>query len=174
MSTGKKIPITRSNKWLDSVDYQLEIQYGREFIESDLNQTVVLYRVDREASQTDALYGEANKSEIRYKTPVELKVIGRIMEPENKSYNSDSGSLNYLQPGQFIFGLYQAQLDELQCEIIYGDYIGYAVTETEMVYYSVVNAGQINYDNQHTIFGYLPAFRTITCAPVLEDEFNGI
>jgi hypothetical protein len=173
MATNKKIPITRNNKWMSKEDFDLEVQYGREFVESDLNQTVVLYRVDREASQTDALYGEANKSEIRYKTPVELKVIGRIMEPENKTYN-DNGSLNYLQPGQFVFGVYQAQLDELQCEIIYGDYVGYAVTETEMVFYSVVNPGQVNYDNQHTIFGYLPAFRTITCAPLQDDEFNGI
>ena len=171
---NRKIPITRVNKWFDSTDFKLEIEMGREFIEGDLNQVVILYQVDREASETDALYGEANQSEIRYKTPVELKIVGRIMEPDNKVYNTETGSLRHLQDGQLVFGIYQSQLEELKIDITYGDYIGYAVTETEMRFYSVVNNGAKAYDNAHTIMGYRSAYRTITCAPIDDSEFSGL
>ena len=59
-------------------------------------------------------------------------------------------------------------------DISIGDYIGYQVDETEIIYFSVSNAGEKNYDNKHTIMGYKGAFRTIECVIANEDEFNGI
>ena len=72
------------------------------------------------------------------------------------------------------FGIYDAQLSELDTEISYGDYIGYPVTETEIRYFSVVNDGVKNYDNKHTIMGYKGAFRTVVCATVDANEFRGL
>ena len=60
---------------------------GREAIEGDGNFTVILYRVDREMSESDSLYGEASKDGIRFFPPVELKVIPILEEAENKAYN---------------------------------------------------------------------------------------
>ena len=93
--------------------------------------------------------------------------------PENKAYNKDGG-LRYLQDGQLTFGIYEAQLSELDTEISYGDYIGYPVTETEIRYFSVSNDGAKNYDNIHTIMGYKGAFRTVVCASVDASEFRGM
>ena len=146
---------------------------GREAIEGDGNFTVILYRVDRENTEYDAVYGEASKDGIRYLSPIELKVIPILAEPENKTYNSN-GTGRYLQDGQLTFGIYQAQLDELAVEINYGDYIGYAVTETDMRYYSISNDGKKFFDNKHTIMGYKGAFRTVVCAPVSSSEFQSI
>jgi len=146
---------------------------GREAIEGDGNFTLILYRVNRELTESDNLYGEASKDGIRYYPPVELKVIPIIAEPENKAYNSDGG-LRYLQDGQLTFGIYTQQLDELKTNISYGDYIGYPVTETEIRYFSVVNDGVKNYDNKHTIMGYKGAFRTIVCSIVDSSEFRGV
>jgi hypothetical protein len=146
---------------------------GREAIEGDGNFTVILYRVDREMTEYDNIYGEASADGIRYYPPVELKVIPIMAEPENISYNNN-GSLRYLQDGQLTFGIYDAQLKELNTEISYGDYIGYQVTETDMRYFSVVNDGIKNYDNKHTIMGYKGAFRTILCATIEDNEFKGL
>ena len=44
------------------------------------------------------------------------------------------------------------------------------VSETEIRYFTVVNDGKKNYDNAHTILGYKGIYRTITCAPVDENE----
>jgi len=145
---------------------------GREAIEGDGNFTVILYRVDREMSESDSLYGEASKDGIRFFPPVELKVIPMLEEAENKTYNTN-GSLRYLQDGPLTFGIYDAQLTELKTSLSYGDYIGYPINETEIRYFSVVNDGIKNFDNKHTIMGYKGAFRTIKCAPVDSSEFGG-
>jgi len=173
MDNKRVTPITRINKWFSEEDFKLEIEMGREAIEGDGNFTVILYRVDREMTEYDDVYGEASKDGIRYFPPVELKVVPIMAEAENKSYNSN-GSMRYLQDGQFIFGIYDAQLTDLDTQISYGDYIGYPVTETEIRYFSVANDGLKNYDNKHTIMGYKGAFRTIICAPIDNNEFRGM
>lgn len=174
MENKKITPITRINKWFSETDFILEQNMGREAIEGDGNFTIILYRVNRELSEFDNVYGEASKDGIKYYPPVELKVIPIMSEPENKAYNSGVGSLRYIQDGQFTFGIYDMQLSELDTEISYGDYIGYPVTETEIRYFSVVNDGIKNYDNKHTIMGYKGAFRTIVCASVDASEFRGL
>jgi hypothetical protein len=173
MNNNKITPITRINKFFSEEDFNLEISMGREAIEGDGNFTIILYRVDRENSESDNLYGEAPKDGIKYFAPVELKVIPIMAEPENKAYNGN-GSLRYLQDGRFTFGIYDAQLNEAETQISYGDYIGYPVTETDIRYFSVVNDGVKNYDNKHTIMGYKGAFRTVICAPVDASEFRGV
>jgi hypothetical protein len=173
MDNKRVTPITRINKWFSEEDYKLEIELGREAIEGDGNFTLILYRVDREMTESDNLYGEASKDGIRFFPPVELKVIPILAEPENKAYNSN-GSMRFLADGQLTFGIYDQQLTELKTSLSYGDYIGYPVTETEIRYYSVVNDGVKNFDNKHTIMGYKGAFRTIVCATVDASEFRGI
>lgn len=173
MANSKITPITRINKWFSGEDFELEVSMGREVIEGDGNFTVILYRVDRDMTQYDALYTEASKDGIRFYAPIELKVIPLMNEPENKAYNGN-GSARYLQDGQLTFGIYDAQLTEQEIDINYGDYIGYPVTETDIRYFSVSNDGRKNYDNKHTIMGFKGAFRSITCAPVDASEFRGV
>lgn len=173
MENTKITPITRINKFFSAEDFELEISMGREAIEGDGNFTVVLFRVDRQSTQSDSLYGEASKDGVRFFPPIELKVIPILGEPENKSYNQN-GSARYLQDGPLTFGIYQAQLDEEKIDISYGDYIGYSVDETTIRYYSVANDGKKNFDNKHTIMGYKGAFRTILCAPIDTSEFRGV
>jgi hypothetical protein len=172
MSRQRIIPITRNNKFFTREDFDLEIKFGREAIEVDGNFTVILYRVDRTLTSSDDVYNEAGVDGIRFLPPVELKVIPTLAQAENKTYNSGSGSLRYLQDGQLTFGIYDAQLAELDVELGYGDYIGYVVNEAEIRYFSVVNDGKKNYDNQHTIMGYKGAFRTVVCAPIDYNEFK--
>ena len=174
MANNNKItPITRINRFFSEEDFFLEISMGREAIEGDGNFTVILYRVNRQLTESDNVYGEASKDGIKFYPPVELKVIPIISEAENKTYNSN-GSLRYLQDGKLAFGIYDAQLTDLDTEIGYGDYIGYPVTETDIRYFSVVNDGIKNFDNKHTIMGYKGAFRTIDCASVDASEFRGL
>ena len=174
MSTPRKIPINRVNKFFSNEDFDLDISMGREAIEGDGNFTVILYRVDRENTASDDLYGEAPKDGVKFFSPVELKVIPMLEEAENKTYNNSAGSLRYLQDGNLTFGIYSSQLAELDAELSYGDYIGYPVSETEVRYFSVTNDGIKNYDNKHTIMGYKGAYRTVKCAPVDEQEFRGL
>ena len=54
------IPINRNNKFFSDEDFQLEQDFGMEYM-SDINQTVILFRVDKQRSLNDDLYGEARK-----------------------------------------------------------------------------------------------------------------
>lgn len=171
MNKEKSTPITRVNMFFSEEDFELEQSFGREAIEADGNFTIILYRVDRQMSEFDDLYGEASKGGIRFYPPVELKVVPIVDEAENKTYNQN-GSARYLQDGNFVFGIYSQQLKENNVEISYGDYIGYPVSEKEIRYFSVVDDGYKNYDNKHTIMGFKSAFRTIKCVIVDETEFS--
>jgi hypothetical protein len=173
MDTKKVTPITRVNKFFSAEDMDLEVEMGREAIEGDGNFTVILYRVNQQMTESDNIYGEGTKDGIRFHPPVELKVIPIMGESENKSYN-DNGTGRVLDDGQFIFGIYDAQLVELKTSISFGDYIGYPISETEIRYFSVADDGVKNFDNKHTIMGFRSAFRTIKCAPIDATEFRGL
>lgn len=171
--SNNRIPINRINKFFSEEDFFLEQSMGRESVEGDGNFVIVLYRVDRTMTSSDDIYNEAGKDDVRFFPPVELRVVPILAEAENKTYNSGPGSLRYLQDGQFTFAIYDEQLSELDVDLSYGDYVGYAVSETDVRYYSVVNDGVKNYDNKHTIMGYKGAYRTVLCAAVDENEFRG-
>ncbi len=174
MAKQKRTPITRINKFFSAEDFDLEQSMGREAIEADGNFTIVLYRVDIASTQSDDIYGEAGTDDIRFFPPVELKVIPIIEEPDNSTYNEEAGSLRFLESGNLKFGIYQQQLDELDVDIAYGDFIGYPVSETELFYFTVVNDGKLKFDNTHTIMGFKGAYRSVDCVPTDRNEFNGV
>ena len=42
-----------------------------------------------------------------------------------------------------------------------------------MEYFSIVNDGRNNYDNEHSMYGYQSFYRTVIAVPVDPAEFNG-
>jgi hypothetical protein len=165
-----KIPITRLNKFFSGEDFDLELNMGREYLEGDLNMSVILYRINRQATNIDSLYGEVNSSELRFLPPVELVGLIKLELPENKTYSK--GTMRIIEHGKLTFSIYQQQLDELGVEVNYGDYIAYPENEFTIKYFTVVNDGRIISDNAHTVFGYKGFYRTITCVPALSNEIQ--
>jgi hypothetical protein len=137
-----------------------------------MNFTLVLYRVDRQRTNNDDVYGEALEDTIQYLPPVEFRGYVQIEAPTNADYGSSK--LSQTEPGNIKIGVYQNELDNLSVEIAYGDYIGYYETESKVRYYSVVNDGRVVSDNKHTYGGYKPFYRSIVGAPVNNNEFNGL
>jgi hypothetical protein len=171
MSSKKRLPINRMGKFYDYLDFGLENEMAREFIEGDLNFTVILFRIDRIKSQTDDVYGESDVEEIKFYPPVELKVRPTLEESESKAYTE--GYLRYEEYGNLTFTILEDQLKELDVDITYGDYIGYPDKEDNVKYFTVVDDGKINSDNQKTRVGYRSYYRKITCVTADPAEFNG-
>lgn len=167
-----KVPITRLNKFFSEEDFNLEIEMGMEWQMGDMNFTVVLYRVDRERTNNDDVYGEALSEGIQFLAPIEVKGLVKIEAPSNSDYGSSK--LSQLEPGNMTFSVYQSHLDQLAIEISLGDYLAYYETEDRVRYYSVVNDGRVTSDMKHTYGGYKKYYRTIIAAPVNNDEFNGL
>lgn len=170
--SNRKIPITRLEKFFGSEDFGLEQNMGREWLEGDMNFTLVLYRIDRQKTKTDDVYGETEEDGIKFLPPVEFRGYVTIELPDNQNYANSN--MSQMEPGNLKVGVYQDSLDELQIDIEYGDYIGYYETEDRVRYYSVVNDGRVVSDNKHTYGGYKPFYRSIIAAPVNDGEFRGI
>lgn len=168
---NKKWPITRVHKFYDDVDFNMENEMAREYMEGDLNLTLVLFRVDRIKSQTDNVYGESDVEEIKFHAPVEIKVRLTLEESQSKAY-SDS-YVRYEDYGNLTFTVFNDHLNELGVDISYGDYIGYPDKEDNIKYFTVVNDGKINTDNAKTRVGYKSYYRKITCVTADPEEFNG-
>jgi hypothetical protein len=145
---------------------------GKEYLHGDINMKLVLYQVDRDKTDVDEVYAETGKDEIKFQPPVEFNAIVRIEEPKNVTYQP--GVIRYNEPGNLIFSVYISHLNELNLDIRYGDFIGYAESESRLRYYTVVNDGKVTSDNKHNMFGYKPHYRTITCSPAQETEFRGV
>jgi hypothetical protein len=169
---NNKLPITRLSKFFGQEDFDLQIQIGQEYLHGDLNMKLVLYRVDRQKTDKDDVYGEVGIDEIKYFPPVEINALVKIEEPKNNSYKS--GLLRFNEPGNLTLSIYIKHLEELNVDIKYGDFIGYPETENKMRYYTVTNDGKVTSDNKHNLFGYKPYYRTITCAIAQEQEFRGV
>lgn len=169
----RRVPINRNNLFYSDESFLFEQQVGKEYIEQDMNQTVVLYEVDLQNTNVDAVYGETKSQQVTFKTPVEIHCVYKIEAPELKSYDKTKNLGTYMKTGKLTIGVYQETLDELGVDIKVGDYIGVQVTQTHMEYFVVNNDGRNNYDNAHTLWGTKPLYRTVECSSVDTNEFNG-
>lgn len=166
------VPITRLGKFFGGEDYSLEIDMGQEWLEGDMNFTVILYRIDRYKTKTDDVYGEVLEDGIQFLAPVELKGLVQVMAPTSKFIGNSK--VEQKEPGNMKFSIYQKQLNDLDVEIFLGDYIGYYESEDRVRYYVVSDDGYVKSDNKHTYGGYKPFYRTIIATYVSENEFKGI
>jgi hypothetical protein len=168
----KLVPITRLGKFFGAEDYSLDIGMGSEWLEGDMNFTVVLYRIDRHKTKADSVYGEVTEDGIQFLAPVELKGLVQVIAPSSKNYGTSRVELQ--EPGNMKFSIYQKTLDDLGVEIFQGDYFGYYESEDRVRYYVVSDDGYVRSDNKHTYGGYKPFYRSIIATYVSENEFKGI
>ena len=81
----RQVPITRLGKFFGGEDFALDIGMGEEWLEGDLNFTLVLYKVDKKKTKTDDVYGEALEDGIQFLPPVEFKGYVKILPPTNQT-----------------------------------------------------------------------------------------
>ena len=169
---NNRVPITRIGKFFGPEDFTLEQDFGSEWLHNDLNFTLVLYRVDRYKTKTDDVYGETVSDGIKFLPPVEFKGYVQVAAPTAKAYGNSK--IEQTEPGNLKVSVYTKHLQELGIDIAFGDYIGYYESESRVRYYTVTDDGRVVSDNKHTYAGYKPFYRTITAAPVTDNEFRGL
>lgn len=172
--TFKNNKLVTNSLFYSEKDFLFDQTIGLDFVKQDINQTVLLYKVDRQKTVVDELYGETSSDGVIYKEPVELNVIYFIDSPKNIAHDKKQNVLNYQQIGNLTITVYLKTLEENDIDIDYGDYVGVQVSYDKMEYFTVTNDGRMNMDNKHTRFGYKQLYRTISCVPVDKSEFKGI
>ena len=174
MSNVKLQLPTKNNLFYSEKDYDYETDLVERYIEEDLNQSVVVYEVDRKKTNVNAVYKEASKGNIRYKAPRELPCMYEIKDAEIKSFDGKSSNGVYTQDGNLVIYALTRTIEKYGVDIKRGDYIGVQIDMNRMKYYTVVNDGKVNSANTHMMGGYKPAWRTIECTLVSDiSEFNG-
>lgn len=169
----RNVPIERNSLFFSKDAYDFDMSVGMDYLCEDVNQTIVLYQVDLDKSNLSSTYGETREKAVVTKPPVEIHCLYEIEEAQLKDYDRTKNMGTHVQTGKLKFGTYQKFLDEVGAEIRNGDYVGVQVTPRHMEYFTVVNDGRNNYDNKKSIYGYMPGWRNIECAPVDSNEFDG-
>ncbi len=166
------VPITRLGKFFGAEDYALDIGMGEEWLLGDMNFTIILYRIDRYRTKTDDVYGEVLEDGIQFMSPIELKGYVKIVAPTNKLLGNSK--IKQDEPGNMTFSIYQKTLEDMEVNILMGDYLAYYETEDKVRYYTVIDDGLVVSDLKHTYGGYKSFYRTITATWVSENEFRGL
>lgn len=170
----RKNPIKRNSKFFSGEDYDLEMEFATEYMEQDANQTIILYQIDYEKTKVNDVYKEAEKNKIRFKTPIELTVIYDLQDAETKAYKENISKGIYVKPGKLVFSVLVKELEENNCDISRGDYIGVMIDEINTIYYTVADDGKwASTSNKFTMYGKKIYYRTITCNYVDMSEFQG-
>lgn len=171
---NRKTPIKRNNMFFSKSDFDLEVEIAQDYLSGDMNQTVILFEVDLNKTNTNDIYHEASKKNIRFKPPVELTVRYEITSAQMLSYDKSKGKGVYSKPGILDFTILNKELEDVGRDIKRGDYIGVQITPDEIIYFTVFDDGKVSsYSNTNTLYGVKPFFRQIKCNYIDPSEFNG-
>lgn len=165
-------PISRNNLFYSEEDFQFESGLVEGYLEEDLNQTVVVYQVDRRRTNVNDIYKEAKKDTIRFKPPVEIPCMFEIEDAQINAFDTQSNTGTYQVSGNLKLYVMSRTLEKYNCDIIRGDYVAIQIDERKMSYFTVTDDGKVNNSNKHFIGAYKSAYRQISCAPA--QEFKGI
>lgn len=152
-------------------DVNLEIEMGRDYLNSEIPASVLLFKIDRVKTKTNNLYGETRAKEKVTYTPVELQVK-MVVEEQATDYLGDTNIAKHFA-GQLTFTIYHKELKEKQVDISRGDYIGFRNSKDTLTYYEVNDADTNNVSNSKTIGGLGAFYRRIVANAVDKDQFNG-
>lgn len=162
----RKNPINRNNLFMSGNQLEIQQLFSMEYINKVVNQTIVLYEIDRENTKIDNIYNEANFNDLVFKTPIELNVMYHLNKAELNTYEQSLKKGFHQKIGKFEFQVMIKELEENKCDIHRGDYIGLQVTPEHMEYFIVADDGRVNFDNKHTLHGTVPYYRSISCTTV--------
>lgn len=163
-------PVMRNPLFYDEQSFKYETDLVENYLEMDVNQTVILYRVDREKTQINDIYKE-NNDKIRFMNPVELPCLYQVDRSQIKSYDAKKANGVYVLPGNLTVYMMVKTLEKYDCDISRGDYLGVYIDDGRMIYFAVTDDGKVNTANENIIGAYRPGWRLITAAP--QTEFNG-
>ncbi len=173
MPNNHRLPVNRNNLFYSEDDFELETDIVMGYMEEDLNQTVVVYEVDRVKTNVDDIYKDA-VDKIRFEMPHEIPCMYEIKDSELKSYDTKSQNGVYAISGNLTVYTMPKILEKYGCDIKRGDYLGVLADNNRMAYFVVTDDGKINYSNQSHVGAYRPAYRIIQATPVTDEEFKGI
>jgi hypothetical protein len=151
----------------NSID--LDVMYGRNFLQTDNAQTIVLHRINIIQTKSHALYGQTKAKDKKFMTPVTLSVMVSVEDSKQEYLGGNEGGISRDDTGNISFGIYLKELEEKETEINRGDIISYNMSGEKIRYYEVENANNVSDETKKTIGGFVSYWKKITGVPVKSD-----
>jgi hypothetical protein len=149
--------------------FDLDIEYGRNYLQTDNAQTLSVYKVNITKTKSHSLYGQTKSKDKKLFPPVKINAMISVKPNDQSYYGNGSGGITREDTGKLIFGVYLKELEEKKLHIDRGDYIEYNLSGEKNRYYEVENAENVVDTTDKTIGGFKPYWRQVTAVPVRED-----
>lgn len=148
--------------------YNLELMYGRHYLNTDIKHEILLYKINIIESKIDDLYGQTKPNDKSYLTPVKISGLVDIDNSDQKTYG-DANGLVRDDTGNLTFTVYLEELKEKNIDFDRGDIIAYNFSGSRVRYYEVFNANKVVDETQKSIGNLKPFYKKIIALPVKED-----
>lgn len=149
--------------------FDLDVEYGRNFLRTDNVQELTIFKVDLIKSKSHSLYGQSKAKDKKFFSPVKIKVMITVEPNEQEYYGNNSGGIAREDTGKLVFGVYLKELEEKKLEVNRGDYVEYNISGNKNRYYEIENANNVEDTTDKTIGGYKTYWKKIIAVPVKED-----
>lgn len=159
----------RYGLFMSEDSFNLDIAYGRNYIETDNVQTVTIYKVDVIKTKSNNVYGQTKTKDKKFFSPVKISVMLNIDSTTQSYYGDNAGGIAREDTGPLSFGVYLKELEEKKLEINRGDFVEYNLSGKRARYYEVENAENVIDTTDKTIGGFKSYWRKVTAIPVKED-----
>ena len=84
----------RMGLFMSENSFNLDIMYGRNYLQSDNAQYVVLHRINITQTQVHDLYGQAKAKDKKFMSPVRLSVMTGIEDANQEFYGGVEGGIS--------------------------------------------------------------------------------
>jgi hypothetical protein len=163
------IQTDRYGMFMTDNSFELDIMYGRNYLQTDNVNTVIIHRINVIESKSHVLYGQAKPKDKKYLPPVKINVMPNIEEGKQENYGGNPGGIARDDTGPISFGVYLKELEEKKITISRGDIVEYNFSGEKKRYYEVENANNVTDETKKSIGGFKPYWKRVTGVPVKED-----
>lgn len=159
----------RMGLFMTDNSFDLDVMYGRNYLDTDNAQEVILHKINVVQTKSHSLYGQAKTKDKKFFAPVRLKVMVTIEDGKQEYYGSNPGGISRDDTGSIRFGIYLKELEEKKVEVDRGDIIEYNLSGEKNRYYEVVSANNVSDETKKTIGGFKSYWKLVVGTPVKED-----
>ncbi len=159
----------RYGLFMSQNSFDLDVMYGRNFLQTDNAQEIILYKINIIETKSHNLYGQTKAKDKKFMPPVRLSVMVNVEASKQEFYGGNQGGIVRDDTGNLSFGVYLKELEDKQVDIDRGDIIEYNMSGEKNRYYEVENANNVTDETNKTIGGFKNYWKKITAIPVKED-----
>jgi len=159
----------RYGLFMSENSFDLDIAYGRNFLQTDNAQKLKIHKVDAIKTKSNKIYNQTKAKDKKFFPPVPISAMINVGPNEQANYGEGQGGIAREDTGPLKFGVYIKELEEKEIDIARGDIVEYNMGGDKSRYYTVQNAQNVIDSTDMTIGGFKPYWKMVVAVPVKED-----